>query len=252
MKTFFVDIDGVIYRDGKVNIEVIDLIYNSNNRLVFCTGRGYTRCLDIIGNYLKNDSILIIENGSKIVDYEGNIIYSKNISSNTKKILKMIDYSQVESIIYNSNNSKNYVSFSDVLLEHIEKNYNDFFDFYNDMLSEKFSQITIRFKNDTYKKYFLNYLNSKNINVKKSENYIIINENDINKKSGICEYIKEYKIKTSDIIVIGNDYNDIDMFEIDCKHKIVVKDEYTPALLLELATNITDFNNLSKIVLKII
>ncbi len=251
MKTFFVDIDGVIYRNGKVNKDVIDLIDNNNNRLVFCTGRGYTRCLDIVGNFLKKDSILIIENGSKIVDYNGNIIYSKNISSKTKETLKEIDYNQIESVIYNSNSSNNYISFSSVPLKHIVKKYNNFLDFYDEMLYQQFTQITIKFKNDIYKNHFVDYLNSKKINVKKSEDYIIINEKNVNKKSGIDKYIKKYKIEVSDAIVIGNDYNDIEMFKINCGYKIAVKDEYTPASLLELATDITDFNNLSKIVSKI-
>lgn len=248
MKTFFVDIDGVIYKNGKVNKDVIDLIDNSDNRLVFCTGRGYTRCLDIVGDFLKKDSILIVENGSKIVDYTGNIIYSKNISSKTKEVLKDIDYNQIESIIYNSNDSNNYISFSKTPLKHIVKNYNKFLDFYDEMLHQHFTQITVKFENDIYKNYFVDYLNSKNINVKKSEDYTIINEKNVSKKSGINEYIKKYKIEVSDTIVIGNDYNDIEMFKMNCGHKIAVKDEYTPESLLELATGITDFNNLSKTV----
>lgn len=252
MKTFFVDIDGVIYRNGKVNKDVIDLIDNSDNHLVFCTGRGYTRCLDIVDDFLKKDSILIIENGSKIVDYNGKIIYSKNISSKTKEALKDIDYNQIESIIYNSNDSNNYISFSEVPLKHIVKNYNNFLDFYDEMLYQQFTQITIKFKNDIYKNHFVDYLNSKNINVKKSEDYVIINEKNVNKKSGINEYIEKYKIKVSDAIVIGNDYNDIEMFKMNCGYKIAVKDEYTPVSLLELATDTTDFNNLSKTVSMII
>lgn len=248
MKTFFVDIDGVIYKNGKVNKDVIDLIDNSDNRLVFCTGRGYTRCLDIVGEFLKKDSILIVENGSKIVDYTGNIIYSKNISSKTKEVLKDIDYNQIESIIYNSNDSNNYISFSKTPLKHIVKNYNKFLDFYDEMLHQHFTQITVKFENDIYKNYFVDYLNSKNINVKKSEDYTIINEKNVSKKSGINEYIKKYKIEVSDTIVIGNDYNDIEMFKMNCGYKIAVKDEYTPESLLELATDITDFNNLSKTV----
>ncbi len=42
------------------------------------------------------------------------------------------------------------------------------------------------------------------------------------------------------------------MFDIDCKHKIVVKDEYTPEVLLKKATDITDFDNLYRVVNKII
>lgn len=248
MKTFFVDIDGVIYKNGKVNKDVIDLIDNSDNRLVFCTGRGYTRCLDIVGEFLKKDSILIVENGSKIVDYTGNIIYSKNISSKTKEVLKDIDYNQIESIIYNSNDSNNYIAFSKTPLKHIVKNYNKFLDFYDEMLHQHFTQITVKFENDIYKNYFVDYLNSKNINVKKSEDYTIINEKNVSKKSGINEYIKKYKIEVSDTIVIGNDYNDIEMFKMNSGYKIAVKDEYTPESLLELATDITDFNNLSKTV----
>ena len=162
--------------------------------------------------------------------------------------MKDIDYNQIESIIYNSNDSNNYISFSKTPLKHIVKNYNKFLDFYDEMLHQHFTQITVKFENDIYKNYFVDYLNSKNINVKKSEDYTIINEKNVSKKSGINEYIKKYKIEVSDTIVIGNDYNDIEMFKMNCGHKIAVKDEYTPESLLELATDITDFNNLSKTV----
>lgn len=252
MKTFFVDIDGVIYKNGKINKKIIDIINNSNNRIVFCTGRGYIRCLDIVGRHLKRNSILIIENGSKIVDYKGNIIYSKNLLMHTKKVIKRIDYNQIEYIIYNPNATKYYVSFSDIVLKHTVKNYKSYFDFYNEFLHQQLTQIAIKFKNNVYKDCFIDYLYSKQINVKKSEDYVIINEKNISKKSAISEYIKKFKLKNNDIIIIGNDCNDIEMFEIDCIHKIAVNDEYTPNSLLKLATDVTDFNNLSKTVIKIV
>lgn len=251
MKTFFVDIDGVVYRNGKINKEVINSIKTKNNKLIFCTGRGYLRSLDIIKEYLDNDSIIIIENGSKIVDSYGEKIYFQSISNKEKEVIKQINCNKIEYIIFNPSDSKNYISYSKVKLNHVQTNYTSYNLFCEEMFNKDMTQITIKFKKNKFQKEFILLCQMQNINLKLSENYVIINANNISKKSAIFFCLEKMNIKNEDIVIIGNDYNDLEMFDIECKNKIVVVDEHTPDLLIKKATISTSFDNLVSIVKKI-
>lgn len=251
MKTFFVDIDGVIYRNGRINKKVITSIKKRNNKLIFCTGRGYVRSLDVIKEYLDDDSILIIENGSKIVDSSGNKIYFQNISPKEKEIIKQIDCNKIEYILFNPNDSKSYISFSEIELDHVQTNHTSYTSFCKEMYNREITQITIKFKKNEFQKEFMLLCQMQNINLKLSENYVIINANDISKKSAILHCLEIFNIENEDIVIVGNDYNDLEMFDIQCKNKIAVVDEYTPDLLIKKATETTNFDNLANIIEKI-
>lgn len=248
MKTFFVDIDGVIYKNKKLNLEVIKSIQNNNYRLIFCTGRGYLRSLDVIKDYLDNDSIIIIENGSKIVDYKGKKLIFKNILSQEKEIIKEINPEKIDYILFNPNNSKKYISYSKINLKHVKVNYDSYQLFCDELLKNNITQITIKFKNQIYKNNFKILCQKKGINYKLSEDYLIINAKDISKKSAILFCMNKYNMKNDDIVIIGNDYNDLEMFDVACDYKIAVVDENTPNLLIEKSTISTNFDNLSKVI----
>lgn len=252
MKNFFVDIDGVIYKNGKINKKLISLIEQEKSKLIFCTGRGYMRSLDVVKEYLKNNSILIIENGSKIVDSLGNKIFFKNISDKEKEVIKNIDYNQIEYILFNPNDLKYYISYSEKKLTHVQTYCSSYEMFCKEMYNKDITQITIKFKSNEYKENFLLLCENKNINLKLSEDYVVINAYNVSKKSAIIQYLEKEHIDNSDVIIIGNDYNDLEMFDISCLSKIAVVDEYTPKLLIKKANVITDFDNLAKTVKKII
>ena len=248
MKTVFIDIDGVVYKDGIINKKLIYKIKKSKNEIVFCTGRGYLRSLEIIKPFLETTSTIIVENGSKIVDIFGSKVYSKNISKQDKKIIKYIKPEDIEYIIFNPNGSDYYISYSSIHLKYVEKNYTDFKQFYNAVMENDMTQITIKFKNDKESNYFFDKTKENKINIRKSENNIIINAKGINKKTAIQKYIKKERLHLKDVIVIGNDYNDVEMFNIKCTTKIAVRDEYTPKIIIEKATVVTNFNELHNII----
>lgn len=252
MKTFFVDIDGVIYKNGEINKKLISLIEQENNKLIFCTGRGYMRSLDIVKEYLNNNSILIIENGSKIVDLYGNKIFFKNISDKEKEVIKNIDYNQLEYILFNPNDSKYYISYSKKKLNHVQTNCSSYDMFCKEMYNKDITQITIKFNSNEYKGKFLLLCKNKNINIKLSEDYVVINAHNVSKQSAIIQCLEKMHIDNSDVIIIGNDCNDLEMFDVSCMSKIAVVDEYTPKLLIKKATVATDFNHLVETVKKIV
>lgn len=251
MKVFFIDIDGVIYKEGKINRKVINIIKQKQSKIVYCTGRGYLRALDIIKDSLDNDSILIVENGSKIVDTSGKNLYFKNISQQDKNIIKNIDYNQIEYAIFNPNDKKTYISYSKKKLEHVELNCNSYQTFCVEMNKSDITQITIKFNNKIYQKEFIMLCENSGINYKISEDYVIINRNLISKKSAILYYLNRFNVNCSDIVIIGNDYNDLDMFDLECKNKIVVVDKYTPKSLIKKANIVTNFEELESIIEKI-
>ncbi len=105
--------------------------------------------------------------------------------------MKNININELEYVIFNPNNFNYYVSFSKIPLKHVKINHKLYLDFYNELLHQNLTQIVIKFINDKYRDDFINYLHSNGINIKKSEDYIIINENNVNKGTGITNYIKK-------------------------------------------------------------
>ena len=175
MKTFFIDIDGVIYKDGKINDELLNIIKKQGDKIIFCTGRGYLRSLDIIKEYLDDDSVIIIENGSKIVDYLGNIIYFKKITNTEKSIIKKINNKKIDYIIFNPIDSQKYISYSQKKLKYVQEHYTSYDFFIKKMLKKDITQLTIKFKNVNFQREFVKLCQDEKINIKLSENFVNIN-----------------------------------------------------------------------------
>ena len=72
----------------------------------------------------------------------------------------------------------------------------------------------------------------------------------INKKSGIKKLIGLYNLKDDDIILIGNDYNDIEMFKYNCFLKIAVGDD-CPKELTELSDISISLDKLPNLLVKL-
>ena len=201
MKYFFVDIDGVIYKNGKINDKVIKLVKNNKNKLIFCSGRGYIRCLEIIGKYLNNNSIIIVENGSKIVKNDGKTIYYKKINNNDISILKDIDFTKLEYIIFNPLYNNYYISYSKSNLKYVKKNYKYYSSFYKRLIKSKTTQICIKTNND-YLETIIDIFNRNKINYSLSEGNILINGKNINKKSGVIKVLNKDGINLEDVVLI--------------------------------------------------
>lgn len=250
MKLMFFDIDGVIYKDKKINDKLLLFLQKNKIPFVFCTGRGYLRSLEVVNNYL-NELPIIIENGSKIVTKNNEIIYQKFLTQNEKEILKYIDYKEVEYILFNPSNSNNYIQYGDKPLLYVSKRISNYEDFYNEVLANDICQITIKFKGNEYVNTFIDKCNKNDINAIKSEDYIIINSKGINKRTAI-EFIIDNIIMNDDIYIFGNDYNDIEMFRLKKGKKIAIIDDNTPEELISLSDIQTSYKDLYKVVFNIV
>lgn len=251
MKTFFLDIDGVIYKDGIINESVLKEIKNKHAKYIFCTGRGYLRCLDIVKKYIDKDNEIILENGGQIIKNNTKIYYNE-IPQNIKEILEKLPETVVEYIIFAVKEKDTYYSYGKDGLLHIKKNYKRYSAFLKLLYRSNLCQITIKFKNIDSQNKFFKTCQEKNIEYKLSEDYIIINNKGVNKKNAIAFLIKKNNLKLSDCIIVGNDYNDITMFDINCYKKIGVIDNNTPNEIKEKATDLISFENLSQLIKMII
>ena len=250
MKCFFLDIDGVIYKDGVFNKKVLETIKKNGAKYIFCTGRGYLRCLDIVKDYANIDDIIILENGGQIRK-NGKMQYYE-IPLTIKKIIKSINPEEIEYIIFSKKQTNEYYSYGKEKLLHVKYNYVNFNNFLECMYNNNICQITIKFKYYENKKKFLNKCKKRNIEYKLSENYVIINAKGINKKTAIEYVIKNNNLNKDDCIIVGNDYNDIDMFDINCYKKIGVLDNTTPIELKRKSTDLISFEKLSELIEKIL
>ncbi|MDD4187892.1 MAG: HAD-IIB family hydrolase [Bacilli bacterium] len=256
MKYIFIDIDGVVLKDNKLNNELLDVLKLKKVKYVFCTGRGYYRTLDVVKNYISMEDIIIVENGSKILSSNGEIIASYPITDEEVVKIRDIDYTDIEYALYVPNGTCDYIvydkkDFSEKLKHSklITKNFNIFL---NELKNKGASQLTIKFKKSFNQELFDSYIKAAGLNCSKSEDYYSINHKHISKKSAIENIILKYKIKKEEVIIIGNDYNDIEMFQLDVGYKIAVIDDNTPSDLIINATNITSFDDIASLLEEII
>ena len=251
MKTFFLDIDGVVYRDNVVNTKVLEIIKNTQNKYIFCTGRGYARCLDIVKEYIDNDDEIVLETGGYIK--KGKIeLYYNEISTEIKKIIGLIHEEDVEFIIFAIRGTNEYYSFGKDNLLHVKIKYTNFTDFLDFLYESKVCQITLKFKNINSQNMFLKSCKNKKIEYKLSEDYVIINNSGVSKKTAIEYIIQLNNLNKDDCIVVGNDYNDIDMFDINCYKKIGILDMNTPEIIKQKATDLSSFDDLPRLIKEIL
>lgn len=73
----------------------------------------------------------------------------------------------------------------------------------------------------------------------------------VNKGSGIKKLAEYCNLSLNDIIIIGNDMNDIDMFKLDCGLKIATGSEKPPKELLELSSIYVPLNELPNFIMEV-
>ena len=130
-----------------------------------------------------------------------------------------------------------------------------------------FSEETF-FDKDEYKnevmKYDISRIITRGLEIKKPLKFLdrfhmVVSENDFHsfcnndssKRSGIEKLIKIYNIDLKDVVIIGNDMNDIDMFKLDCGLKIATGNNTTPKELLELSDIFVKLEDLPQFLIEV-
>jgi len=238
------DMSGIASTKG-VNNEKLLTVLNSLKNFVcsFCTGKGYN------GGYetLKDVDIkvpFICENGSVLVTKSGNIVYNDCMDSLqiTRLIYALYNDYKFEFLAYVDLTTHKYKflkgkkELSEDLTQpwfYSEEIYDDVDDFLNSIDKNNVCRITTRglecdMKRD--KKIF----NDFHVVVSENEFHSICN-NGTDKGFGVKKLVEFCNMNLDDVIVIGNDMNDIDMFKLDCGLKIATGNMCPPKELLDLA-----------------
>jgi len=241
MKLIVCDMSGIASSRGVNNNELLETLNNLNHySCTFCTGKGYN------GGYqtLKDIDLkvpFICENGSVIVNKSGQVIHSNKIDPiKAKKLILGLSKMNFEFLAYVDLKSHKYKFLKG-----------------NKKLSEDLSQPWFYSEEIFYNvEEFLNNIDINNVcrittrglelnslNDFEKDFHIVVSENEfhsvcnksVNKGYGVKKLAEFCKIDLKDVIVIGNDLNDIDMFNIDCGHKIATGEKLPPQALIDLA-----------------
>lgn len=257
MKLIICDMSGIVSIKGRNNVELLSVLNTLKNFAVtFCTGKGYLGGQET----LKGINIkipFICENGSVIVDKDGRVIYNSKMSANkAKRLILELSKMHFEFVAYVDLATHKYkflrgdMPLSEELTQpwfHSEEIYWDVNDFIKNIDLDNVCRITTR---------GLSLAESGSL----SDNFqVTISENEfhsicnigINKGYGVMKLAEICGVKLDDIIVIGNDYNDIDMFKINCGYKIVTGENQPPEELVALADKYVPLNDLPRFIKEI-
>lgn len=232
---------GIASSKGVNNEILLNTLNNLKNyECTFCTGKGYN------GGYqtLKDINLkvpFICENGSVIVTKDGTALYHDKMDYNKiKKLICKLNKMPYEFLAYVDLKSHKYKflkgckKLSEDLSQpwfYSEEIYDNIDEFLNNIDKNNICRITTR---------GLELDNSieelKDFDVVLSENeFHSICNKGTNKGFGVKKLADIYNIKLNDIIIIGNDLNDIDMFKLECSLKIATGETKPPRELIDLS-----------------
>lgn len=250
MKIIVCDMSGIITNRGENNTLLLKTLQNLKTyKSSFCTGKGYRGAYSSLQGYTF-ELPFICENGSVIVSLNGEVLYNDKMDSvKAIELIKKISKYPFEFLAYIDLTTHKYkfLRGSKPLSEALTQPW-----FYSDEIFDNVED-------------FLKHINTNNIcrittrglELTESEQYyadfhIVVSENEfhsicnhgISKGSGVIRLAKILHINMEDIIIIGNDVNDIDMFRLEGCYKIATGINQPPAELLQLADIFVDINKL--------
>lgn len=241
-KLIICDMSGIVSTRGKNNDELLNTLNTMKNyNCSFCTGKGYRGGYETLKNFNLNVPF-ICENGSVLVTKTGEIIYNDHMNPQLVEelIREIAKHCLFEFLAYVDLKTHKYkfLRGEKKLTEDLtqpwfysDEIYSNVDEFLDAIDKNNVCRITTRGLNynselEIFKKF--------HIVVSESEFHSICNIG-INKGFGVTKISEYNKISLKDIVIIGNDMNDIDMFKLDCGLKIATGVVKPPKELLDLA-----------------
>lgn len=232
MKCIVCDMSGIVSTKGKNNEKLLEIFKTMENiNYTFSTGKGFKGSLDVIHD-LELSLPIICENGTLLITKEGEVVSKHVIDFNLVEdlVLKLssLDYEFISCCNIKTNNYvflNNKEKLKEELKQDIffgEEVYYKVDDFLQAI--KELEVVRIIYRGNLIPEDILNNIDGFDISNSEKKYYSFCSKN-INKKSGIEEIVTRYNIPKYDIIIIGNDYNDICMFDIDCYKKIAIGKE---------------------------
>lgn len=243
----FIDIDGTLLSDNQTISNrcknIIENIVSIGHYVILCTARYRNYAIELSQDIGASNYVLT-SNGAELYDYKKNkVIFSNTIlpetvitilnkvtESNLKATLAIDDAEYIIGKKYNN------------LQRYIPNEYENFFE----GKSTKQFMIIDDDKNniDSFRNFVNNFENititNKHTIKEEQGNWFSFVQKETSKGTGISKFSELFSIPKDNIIAIGNDYNDIPMFE-NSGISIAVKNATND--ILEMVDIITDTNN---------
>lgn len=231
------DLDGTIIDSdnsiSKDNIEVINILQKKNIPLVICTGKTYALSKDICKNLHANFGIF--GNGSQIINLStGEEILKKsldldeiNFCFSVIKNYNLHIHAYTENSIITSNlaymDLRNSILFKDTIeLKIVDSVFNYIRDVNTPILklviSSPFSLSNVKSDLENTTNLTVNHISKtgiyKDIIIDKEYEYLDISSNNVTKGSALQILSNYLNVNKEDILSIGDNINDIDMFKV--------------------------------------
>lgn len=257
MKILLCDMSGIVTNRGVNNVALLETFQNlKNNTCSFCTGKGYRGAYETLRNF-NFDLPFICENGSVIVSREGSVLYNDSMDFDmVVKLVNTIAEFPFEFLAYVDLKTHKYKflrgekKLSETLTQpwfFSEEIYSDVDLFLNNIDKNSICRITTRgLELDRTP----DILNEFHVSVSENEFHSICNKGT-NKGSGVKKFAEICGLELKNMIVIGNDENDIDMFHLEDCYKIATGAGKPNKELLDLADKFISIGELPVFIQKI-
>lgn len=257
MKIILCDMSGIVSNRGVKNVQLLKAMQNLKNyECSFCTGKGYRGADETLSGF-DFEFPIICENGSLIVSRDGLVLYNDSMDFNkVSELIYSITELPFEFLAYVDLKTHKYKflrgsrELSETLSQpwfFSEEIYDDPSLFLKNIDPDNICRITTR---GLVLDRIPDAMDAFHVVVSENEFHSICNRG-INKGSGVKKLAEICNIELKDIIVIGNDKNDIDMFQVEGCYKIATGVAMPPEKLLELADAYVTLDELPTLIEKI-
>lgn len=200
MKVLVSDLDGTLVQDKKLDELVLLKLTNfleEGNKFIIATGRPYQRVRHL--QTLAKASYSICCNGAAIIDENGEVIYNKPMSK--EDIDKIVNVYSDDLIMFYSNG---------VDISKITSN--------DEVISEDTVFFSLGYKDKSVEKIINleEYINQLGLNVTciRNGHNLDIGISGVSKGNAIMELVNLGKFKKEEVMVTGDNFNDISMMEL--------------------------------------
>lgn len=225
MQLVICDMSGIVFVDGRANEKLLKIFKNlEKTKVSFCTGKSYRGTRECLRGFQFYEPIAC-ENGALIMTLDGTILSKHLINQTGLDVLVQDMINQgVESIAFCDLDSQKYVFWVEKEISSLPKYFyskyvtHDSKQFIRKLLNTETVRLIVHSKKavDMSK-----YVNSFDVS-KSADGFYSFTAKGINKRSAVYEIANYLNVQTQNLTIIGNDYNDIDMFNIFEAKKIAV------------------------------
>lgn len=246
MKTIICDMSGIVSDKGKNNEKLLNVFQNMTKfNYAFCTGKGYLGSCETL-NQITLPLPIICENGALLIDRDNKKIVYKDIMAKSKVqtlinyLCSNYDYEFIAccnletngyKFLYKDNKVKESLNPTIFYNEEVISNKKDYLKIIGDMEIVRIIYRGAPINLEELKKK--EELNNLEWTVSEGNYYNFCNKGT-NKKFGIKKLAELYNLNLNEMVLIGNDYNDIEMFKQQALLKIAVGNS-CPKELIKLA-----------------